>query len=209
MLSRSDSWGWSIDGVHRWFRSRGAVLERSVSARPFGVTSVRAGDELVGSSWPGVCGAFDLTDAGGEVQCVGAGKGGDMETTLVRPLRGHGNRCVVECMVDNVRGVGRVAGGQQSGRLALGAVQTAGRVPRRLRGCLCRPGTAGAVRCRRRRAGNRAIERGGQRAACRVPTFRILGKVGLSPPWLRLLQALQARMTSTSATPDSQHGCSW
>ena len=124
MLSRSDSWGWSMDGVHRWCRSRGAVWERPDCERVLGVTSPRAGSEVWWASpWPGVCGTFDLTDAGGEVR-LDACKGGDMETTLVNPLGGLGNGSVAACVVGDGRG------GQQGGRTAVDG--RAGGVPRRL-----------------------------------------------------------------------------
>lgn len=55
-----------------------------------------------------MCGTFDLTDAGGEVR-LDACKGGDMETTLVNPLRGLGNGSVAAYVVGNGRG------GQQGG----------------------------------------------------------------------------------------------
>lgn len=115
MLSRSDSWGWSTDGVHRWFRSRGAVLERPDCERRLGVTSSRAGDEVCSASpWPGDCGTLELTGAGGEAR-LDACKGGDMETTLVNPQRGLGNGCVAACLADN--GNGRESdGGHQGGQ---------------------------------------------------------------------------------------------
>lgn len=85
----------------------GAVLERPVCERLFGVTSPRAGEEGWVAPWPGVCGAFDLTDAGGEV-LLGAFEGCDMESTLVRPRREQDGGCVAECLADIAgRGPGR------------------------------------------------------------------------------------------------------
>jgi hypothetical protein len=87
MLSRSDSCGWSTEGVHRCSMASGAVLERPVCERLLGGSSARAGAEGWAPPWPGVCGAFDLTDAGGDGR-LGAGEGCDMESTLVKPRRG-------------------------------------------------------------------------------------------------------------------------
>jgi len=84
ILSRSSSWGRSIDDFHRWFScTMGAVRERPVWARLFGVTASRSGWG-VGASF----GEFNLTDAGGEVFAWASGVG-DMGSTLIRPSGGH------------------------------------------------------------------------------------------------------------------------
>jgi hypothetical protein len=89
MLSRSDSWGRSIDDFQRLFSwLMGAVRERPVCERLLGVTAscspggagagVGAGVG-VGASWL----ASDLTDAGGEVFPWASGWG-DMGATSIR-----------------------------------------------------------------------------------------------------------------------------
>lgn len=100
MLSRSDSWGRSMDDFQRLFSgSMGAVLERPVWERVFGVTSGRsAADE--GSPWLGCGRAFDLTDAGGEVFPWAFGWGDMGSTTLVRPSLEGSWRSVAERLAD-------------------------------------------------------------------------------------------------------------
>ena len=88
MLSLSDSWGRSTEDVHRCSIWSGAVLERPVCERVWGGSSARGGAEGWAGPWPGVDGAFDLSDAGGEGR-LGAGEGGDMESTLVKASRGR------------------------------------------------------------------------------------------------------------------------
>lgn len=84
MLSRSSSWGRSIDDFQRLLSlTMGAVRERPVCARLLGVTwSCSASG--VGSPWL----AVDLTDAGGEVFPWASGWG-DMGSTLIRPSGRH------------------------------------------------------------------------------------------------------------------------
>jgi hypothetical protein len=84
MLSRSSSWGRSIDDFQSLFsRAMGAVRERPVCERLLGVTgSCSASDS--GAAWL----AVDLTDAGGEVFAWASGWG-DMGSTLIRPCEGH------------------------------------------------------------------------------------------------------------------------
>lgn len=87
MLSRSDSCGRSTKDVHRCSMASGAVLERPVCERLLGGSSARGGTEGWAPPWPGACGAFDLTNAGGDGR-LGAGEGCDMESTLVKPRKG-------------------------------------------------------------------------------------------------------------------------
>ena len=87
ILSRSSSWGRSIDDFQRLLLSWaiGAVRERPVCERLFGVTaSCSATEEGVRASWL----AFDLTDAGGEV-VAWASCWGDMGSTSIRPSVRH------------------------------------------------------------------------------------------------------------------------
>jgi len=85
MLSRSSSWGRSIDDFQRLLLSwtMGAVRERPVWERVLGVTWSCSGSG-VRTPWL----AFDLTDAGGEVFPWASGWG-DMGSTLIRPLGRH------------------------------------------------------------------------------------------------------------------------
>jgi hypothetical protein len=67
MLSRSDNCGRSTDDFHSVLSCTfGAVLERPVCARVFGVRASCSGEGLRGP-WLGSGGVLDLTDAGGEV----------------------------------------------------------------------------------------------------------------------------------------------
>lgn len=100
MLSRSDSCGRSTDD----FQSRssgaiGAVLERPACERLLGVTASWA-KEGVDDPWPGWCGAFDLTDAGGEAVPWASGCG-DMGSTLVRPSLRRSRGCVAEPVAED------------------------------------------------------------------------------------------------------------
>lgn len=109
MLSRSSSCGRSNEDCHRLFSGAiGAVLERPVCESFRGVTAVSAGPlgesfegEAVGVPWlgPGLCGAFDLTDAGGEV-FPWASKCGDMGVTLVRLAMRHSSVGVADRVAD-------------------------------------------------------------------------------------------------------------
>ena len=104
MLSRSSSWGRSKDDCQRlsWW-ALGAVLERPVWESLRGVTADAAASsaylEDVGVPWLGVCGAFDLTDAGGEV-FPGSSKCGDMGVTLVRLAASHSLSSVADRVAD-------------------------------------------------------------------------------------------------------------
>lgn len=85
MLSRSSSWGRSIDDFQRLFSwTTGAVRERPVCERLFGVRASRSAAAESGASWL----ALDLTDAGGEVFPWASGWG-DMGSTLIRPCVRH------------------------------------------------------------------------------------------------------------------------
>jgi hypothetical protein len=88
MLSRSESWGSAAETFQTGSTPSGAVFERPVWERLFGVTFSRGSGEgwRVGAPWCGLRVAFDLTDGVGEV-FFGAFEGGDMESTLVRPSR--------------------------------------------------------------------------------------------------------------------------
>jgi hypothetical protein len=133
MLSRSDSWGRSIEDFQRLLFSWliGAVCERPVCERLLGVTaSCSPGGAGVGASWL----ASDLTDAGGEVFPWASGWG-DMGATSIRLTVGD---LVAESLaniagrvlraVARVRALGR--GGDtaesQQGRLWLARVRTKG-----------------------------------------------------------------------------------
>jgi hypothetical protein len=84
MLSRSSSCGRSSDDCQSVFSGAiGAVLERPVCESFLGVTVGSSCGERCAAPWLGLCGAFDLTDAGGEV-FVWASECGDMGPTLVR-----------------------------------------------------------------------------------------------------------------------------
>lgn len=50
-------------------------------------------------SWPGCCGAFDLTDVGGEVVPWASGCD-DMGSTLVRPSLRRSRGCVADSLAD-------------------------------------------------------------------------------------------------------------
>jgi hypothetical protein len=113
ILSRSDNWGRWTDGVHRWSRASGAVLERPVWARLFGVggASVGADGEKRAGPWPGVWGAFELSDAGGDER-LGAFEGCDMESTLVKPRKSTFGCAWVECLADIAGKAAREAAGR-------------------------------------------------------------------------------------------------
>jgi hypothetical protein len=84
MLSRSSSWGRSIDDFQRLLSwTMGAVRERPVWESVLGVTCSCSGSG-VRTPWL----ALDLTDAGGEVFPWASGWG-DMGSTLIRPLGRH------------------------------------------------------------------------------------------------------------------------
>jgi hypothetical protein len=87
MLSLSDSCGRSTDDFHRLLSCvRGAVLERPVCARVFGVTAPRSA-ACCEAPWLGCSGGVcALTDAGGEAFPWVSGWF-DMGSTLVRPSR--------------------------------------------------------------------------------------------------------------------------
>ena len=83
MLSRSDSWGRSTEGVHRGFRAKGTVLDREGCERDLGVCEGSGSEDGEDTCLAGVCGAFVLTDAGGEEGFEMSG--GDMSVeSLVR-----------------------------------------------------------------------------------------------------------------------------
>jgi hypothetical protein len=100
MLSRSSSWGRSSDDCHRLFSgAMGAVLERPVWESFLGVTTGWSGEARWGSPLLGRCGAFDLTDAGGEV-FLWASEWGDMGVTLVRLAVRHSSVGVADRVAD-------------------------------------------------------------------------------------------------------------
>jgi hypothetical protein len=99
MLSLSESCGRSMDDFHRMLScAMGAVLERPVCARVFGVTAPWS-DSGWEEAWPGSGGVLDLTDAGGEV-FPGASNCCDMGPTLVKPSRGRPCEGVAGCLAD-------------------------------------------------------------------------------------------------------------
>lgn len=161
------------------------------------MASSRGGEELGWCPWPGVCGAFDLTDAGGEVR-LGAGKGGDMETTLVKPLGGHGGSCVAECLVDNVR---RAAGESRASKAVVGRADWLhGGTSAAAAEGVSEPGErravdgGRAVGCRgeaTRSQGDGVVDEANERRA--KPTFRMCGQGPLAAVALRLHQASEAR----------------
>ena len=106
ILSRSDSCGRSTDDFQRLLSwDKGAVLERPAWERLLRVTASRSEESVERPwLWPG---AFDLTDAEGEV-FVWAFGWGDMGSTLVRPASGRSSRCVADCVADIA---GRALGG--------------------------------------------------------------------------------------------------
>ena len=144
MLSRSDSWGRSIVGFHACSSASGAVLERPVWERLFGVTSATPGEGGWETAWPGCCDAFDLTEAAGEA-IFGAFECGDMESTLVNP--GEGNPGVGARMADIT--------GADVGSSVVAAGEIVGRRFAHNRGL-----AGSSLRGRRRRRGSRA-ERAG------------------------------------------------
>jgi hypothetical protein len=99
MLSLSESCGRSMDDFHKVLSCTiGAVLERPVCARVFGVTAPWSDSGWQGP-WPGSGGVLDLTDAGSEV-FPGASNCCDMGPTLVKPSRRRACESVAGCLAD-------------------------------------------------------------------------------------------------------------
>ena len=161
MLSLSESWGWSTEGVQTWSTAMGAVLERPVCERVLGTTSSswrarwarrdEGWEDWRASSRPWERSAFDLTGAAGEV-FLGSFEGGDMESsTLVRRL-GH----VLECLAETRLGsCGRVRGracGQRAWSWAAGSERLWAR--RRTR-------TGSRMACKAGGARRRGVQEGG------------------------------------------------
>ena len=165
MLSRSSSWGRSKDDCQRlsWW-ALGAVLERPVWESLRGVTADAATSsaylEDVGVPWLGVCGAFDLTDVGGEV-FPGSSKCGDMGVTLVRLAASHSLSSVADRVADIA---GRASRSSPRARTAVvgrgkGTIRPAkrararweqGRTDTLAEGWWWEAGLRGAQRCRQR-----------------------------------------------------------